>query len=123
MMTWDVALPGAQLVLLLLIWRTLKQLPIAEKQWVPTSLGIPKAAAPPDDTVHFKIDSLFLAALFRYCTSDGMNEVFSFIGGIRVLQTTLLVVSLPILIIGVVMSVSIVKTLNEDFPKDAPTKS
>jgi len=52
-----------------------------------------------------------------------MPAALMFIGGIRVLQTTLLVVSLPILIVGVVMSVSIVKTLNEDFPKDAPIKS
>ena len=84
MMTWELVLPGTQLVFLLLIWRTLKQLLMAKKQSGPRPLGIPKADAPQDDTVHFKIDSLFLAALFRYCTSDGMNEVFSFIGGIRV---------------------------------------
>ncbi len=41
---------------------------------------------------------------------------FMFIGGIKVLQTTLLVVSLPILVVGVVMSVSLVKSLNEDYP-------
>jgi len=41
---------------------------------------------------------------------------FMFIGGIKVLQTTLLVVSLPILVVGVVMSVSLVKSLGEDYP-------
>ncbi|RLA27643.1 MAG: BCCT family transporter [Gammaproteobacteria bacterium] len=41
---------------------------------------------------------------------------FMFIGGIKVLQTTLLVVSLPILVVGVVMSVSLVKSLREDYP-------
>jgi choline-glycine betaine transporter len=52
-----------------------------------------------------------------------MPATLMFIGAIRVLQNTLLIVSPPILIIGVVMSVSIVKMLNEDFPRDAPTKS
>jgi BCCT family betaine/carnitine transporter len=41
---------------------------------------------------------------------------FMFIGGIKVLQTTLLVVSLPILVVGVVMSVSLMKSLGEDYP-------
>jgi BCCT family betaine/carnitine transporter len=40
-----------------------------------------------------------------------------FIGGITVLQTTLLVVSLPIMIVGIVMSVSVVKSLQHDYPK------
>lgn len=39
-----------------------------------------------------------------------------FIGGIKVLQTTLLVVSLPILLVGVVMSISLVRSLNADQP-------
>jgi BCCT family betaine/carnitine transporter len=52
-----------------------------------------------------------------------MPATLMFIGGIQVLQTTLLVVSLPILIIGVVMSVSIVKSLNEDFPRETQTRS
>lgn len=43
-----------------------------------------------------------------------MPAALMFVGGITVLQTTLLVVSLPILIVGVVMSVSIVQTLKED---------
>ena len=47
----------------------------------------------------------------------GMLPVtFMFIGGIKILQTTLLVVSLPILVVGVVMSVSLVKSLGEDYP-------
>ena len=52
-----------------------------------------------------------------------MPATLMFIGGIKVLRTTLLVVSLPILVVGVVMSVSIIKTLNEDFPKESAVKS
>jgi BCCT family betaine/carnitine transporter len=40
-----------------------------------------------------------------------------FIGGLRVLQVVLLVVSLPILIVGVVMCVALVKSLRQDHPK------
>jgi len=47
-----------------------------------------------------------------------MPATLMFIGGITVLQTTLLVVSLPILVVGVVMSVSILKTLHADYPRD-----
>lgn len=43
-----------------------------------------------------------------------LPTTFLFIGGITVLQTTLLVVSLPILIVGVVMAVSLVKSLQAD---------
>ena len=39
-----------------------------------------------------------------------------FVGGLRVLQTATLVASLPILIVGVFMSVSLVKELAEDHP-------
>jgi BCCT family betaine/carnitine transporter len=46
-----------------------------------------------------------------------MPATLMFIGGITVLQTTLLVVSLPILLVGVVMSVSILKTLHADYPQ------
>ena len=42
-----------------------------------------------------------------------------FIGGIKVLQTTLLVVSLPILLVGVVMSVALVKSLAADHASPA----
>lgn len=45
-----------------------------------------------------------------------LPATFMFIGGIKVLQTTLLVVSLPILVVGVAMSVSLVKSLTEDYP-------
>jgi BCCT family betaine/carnitine transporter len=41
-----------------------------------------------------------------------------FIGGITVLQTTLLVVSLPILVVGIVMSISLLKSLQVDRPKN-----
>lgn len=37
-----------------------------------------------------------------------------FIGGLKVMQVTLLIVSLPIMIVGVLMSVSLVKTLRAD---------
>ena len=39
-----------------------------------------------------------------------------FVGGLRVMQTATLVASLPILIVGVFMSVSLVKELAEDHP-------
>jgi BCCT family betaine/carnitine transporter len=39
-----------------------------------------------------------------------------FIGGIKTMQSLLLVVSLPILLVGVLMSVSLVKTLRADHP-------
>jgi BCCT family betaine/carnitine transporter len=39
-----------------------------------------------------------------------------FIGGLKTMQVVLLVVSLPVLIVGVVMSVSLVKTLRADHP-------
>lgn len=41
-----------------------------------------------------------------------------FIGGLRVMQVTLLVVSLPILIVGVMMTISLVKSLQADNPAD-----
>ena len=37
-----------------------------------------------------------------------------YIGGIRVAQTAVLLVSLPLLLVGVLMSVSLVRSLNED---------
>ena len=84
MMTWEMVMPGAQLIVLLLVWRALQELLLTQKQRVPRPLVVPKEHAPLNDTVHFEVDSLFLAALFRYCTSDGTNEVLSFIGGISV---------------------------------------
>jgi BCCT family betaine/carnitine transporter len=39
-----------------------------------------------------------------------------FIGGLKAMQSVLLVVSLPILIVGVLMSVSLVRSLRADFP-------
>ena len=39
-----------------------------------------------------------------------------FIGGLKAMQSVLLVVSLPVLIVGVLMSVSLVKSLRNDFP-------
>ena len=44
-----------------------------------------------------------------------------FIGGLKVLQTALLVVSLPILLVGVLMSVALVKSLRADNPELADT--
>lgn len=38
-----------------------------------------------------------------------------FIGGLRVMQVSLLIVSLPILVVGVIMTVSLVKSLRADF--------
>ncbi len=43
-----------------------------------------------------------------------MPIVLMFIGGLKVIQVTLLVVSLPILVVGVIMSVALVKSLNAD---------
>jgi BCCT family betaine/carnitine transporter len=43
-----------------------------------------------------------------------MPIALMFIGGLKVMQATLLVVSLPILLVGVVMSVSLVKSLQAD---------
>ena len=43
-----------------------------------------------------------------------MPVALMFIGGLKVMQATLLVVSLPILIVGVVMSISLVKSLKAD---------
>jgi choline-glycine betaine transporter len=37
-----------------------------------------------------------------------------FIGGLKVMQATLLVVSSPILIVGIVMSVALVKSIKSD---------
>ena len=37
-----------------------------------------------------------------------------FIGGLKVMQVVLLIVSLPILIVGIVMCVSLVRSLQED---------
>lgn len=81
-MSWDLILPGAQLVVLLLVLRTLKGFTQDERMRRP--LAVAKAHEPVNGSIRFEIDSLFLAALFRYCTSDGMNEVFSYIGGIYV---------------------------------------
>jgi len=39
-----------------------------------------------------------------------------FIGGLKVLQATLLIVSLPILAVCVVATISLVKSLHEDSP-------
>ena len=39
-----------------------------------------------------------------------------FIGGLKAMQSVLLVVSLPILVVGVLMAVSLVKTLRADHP-------
>lgn len=47
-----------------------------------------------------------------------LPATFLFIGGITVLQTTLLVVSLPVLIVGIVMTVSLVKSLKTDHPRE-----
>ena len=43
-----------------------------------------------------------------------MPITLMFIGGLRVMQVTLLIVSLPILVVGVVMTVSLVKSLQAD---------
>jgi len=43
-----------------------------------------------------------------------MPVALMFIGGLRVMQATLLVVSLPILLVGIVMSISLVRSLQAD---------
>lgn len=42
------------------------------------------------------------------------------VGGLKATQTIVLVVSLPILLIGIVMSFALLKTLNELHPRTAP---
>jgi BCCT family betaine/carnitine transporter len=37
-----------------------------------------------------------------------------YVGGLKVAQTAVLIVSLPILLVGIVMSISLIKSLNED---------
>ena len=40
-----------------------------------------------------------------------------FIGGLKAMQSVLLVVSLPILVVGVLMSIALVKSLRADHPE------
>ena len=42
-----------------------------------------------------------------------------FIGGLKVMQVVLLIVSVPILVVGVVMSVALIRTLREDYSLSA----
>jgi BCCT family betaine/carnitine transporter len=55
--------------------------------------------------------------LFWACALAVLPLTLMFIGGLKVLQTATLVVSLPILIIGVLMSYCLVRQLNVDRPR------
>ncbi len=52
--------------------------------------------------------------LFWACALGILPVALMFVGGLKALQTASLVVSLPLLIVGVVMAVSLVRSLHED---------
>lgn len=58
--------------------------------------------------------------LFWAITLTVLPLALMFIGGYEVLQTAVLVVSLPILVIGVFMSVALVKQLGADHKRGQP---